>query len=236
MDLAPGRRSHLDASIAMPQHLTSKGNQRRKQIMDYAAQEFARNGYHQTSVSDIVNGLGVGKGLFYWYFESKEMLLREVLAQAQRDLRHAQRQAIADEPDPLHRIAVAIRASFTWLASNLHLFLLMEQAKVDEQFANLVRQGEETAIADTLPHVKAGMDAGLIRRDDPIVIAYAIIGVTSSLARLMIVERGEDPHLAATTAITFCLGGITAKKPANTGSNPEAVALRAVAPKSRNPV
>ncbi|MHB8263036.1 MAG: TetR/AcrR family transcriptional regulator [Acidimicrobiales bacterium] len=195
----------------MPQHLTARGNRRRKQILDYAATQFARNGYHQTSVSDIVNGLGVGKGVFYWYFESKETLFREVLEQAQRDLRRVQRQAIADEPDPLRRIAAAIRASFTWLDSNVHLFLLMEQAKVEEQFAALMHQGEETAVADALPHVKAGMDAGLIRRDDPSIIAHAILGVTSSLARVMIVERGDDPTSAADSAIAFCLGGVASQ-------------------------
>jgi hypothetical protein len=34
--------------------------------MSFAATRFALNGYHPTSVQEIVGGLGVGKGVFYW--------------------------------------------------------------------------------------------------------------------------------------------------------------------------
>ena len=51
--------------------------------MDYAATRFAENGYHPTSVAEIVQGLGVGKGVFYWYFDSKEELFLEILREAQ---------------------------------------------------------------------------------------------------------------------------------------------------------
>ena len=55
--------------------------------MDFAARRFAENGYHPTSVAEIVEGMGVGKGVFYWYFSSKEALLVEILREAQYDLR-----------------------------------------------------------------------------------------------------------------------------------------------------
>src|SRR3546814_263494 len=35
--------------------------------MAFATSRFAEQGYHPTSVSEIVAGLGVGKGVFYWY-------------------------------------------------------------------------------------------------------------------------------------------------------------------------
>ena len=72
--------------------------------MAFAASRFAEQGYHPTSVSEIVAGLGVGKGVFYWYFDSKEQLFLEILREAQTDLRRRQQQAIADEDDPIRRI------------------------------------------------------------------------------------------------------------------------------------
>ena len=54
--------------------------------MDHAAHRFAANGYHPTSVAEIVDGMGVGKGVFYWYFSSKEELFGEILRDAQHDL------------------------------------------------------------------------------------------------------------------------------------------------------
>ncbi|MDQ1468483.1 MAG: TetR/AcrR family transcriptional regulator, cholesterol catabolism regulator, partial [Actinomycetota bacterium] len=38
--------------------------------MGHATALFAERGYHPTAVSDIVDSLGVGKGVFYWYFSS----------------------------------------------------------------------------------------------------------------------------------------------------------------------
>jgi len=98
----------------MNRRLTQRGRERRQQLMSYATARFAENGYHPTSVAEIVHGLGVGKGVFYWYFASKEELFLEILRDAQRQLRRRQEAAIADEPDPVRRIELGIRASMSW--------------------------------------------------------------------------------------------------------------------------
>src|ERR1041384_4139366 len=84
--------------------LTPRGKERREQLITCAAQLFAERGYHPTSVADIVAALGVGKGVFYWYFASKEELLTELLKASNHDLRKRQQQAIGDEVDPVRRI------------------------------------------------------------------------------------------------------------------------------------
>ena len=192
----------------MARRLTARGQRRRQELLEVAAGLFAAQGYHPTSVADVVEGLGVGKGVFYWYFSSKEELFRQILADAQRDLRRAQRQAIADEPDPVRRIEGGMRAAIAWLDANRHLFVLLEFARTEERFAGLIRQGEEQAVADALPHVKAGMDAGLIRREDPLVVAHAILGVTDHLARALVLEHGRPAGDVADAAVAICLGGI----------------------------
>jgi AcrR family transcriptional regulator len=188
--------------------LTTRGERRRRQLVDFAAHRFASHGYHPTSISDIVDGLGVGKGVFYWYFQSKEELFRQILMDAQKDLRRSQRQAIADEPDPVRRIEAGVKATVEWLDANRHLFVLSEFARTEERFAPLVRQSEEQAVADALPHVKAGIAAGLIRREDPLVLAHAILGVTNHLARVLVLEQDHSADTAAAATVSFCLGGI----------------------------
>lgn len=195
----------------MARRLTARGERRRQELLEYAARRFATHGYHPTSVTDIVDGVGVGKGVFYWYFESKDALFRQILVEAQRDLRRAQRQAIEDEPDPLRRIEAGVRATVRWLDDNRHLFAVLEVARSEEHFAPLIRQGEEQAVADTLPHVAAGMDAGLIRRTDPQVVAYGILGITDRLARVLVLEQGRPADEVADAAVAFCLGGIASE-------------------------
>ena len=178
--------------------------------MDYAARTFATEGYHTTSVTGIVQGLGVGKGVFYWYFDSKDQLFTELLTDALQSMRLAQREAIAGEPDPARRIEAGIRSSLHWLSDHRPLFTLMEFARTEERFAPIMRQGDQQTVADALPHVSAGITAGLLRGEDPVVLTNAILGVTGHLARVMVLEQGLDADTVARAAIAFCRNGYVA--------------------------
>jgi AcrR family transcriptional regulator len=191
----------------MAHRLTPKGARRRRELMDTAARAFAADGYHTTSVSTIVNGIGVGKGVFYWYFESKDQLFEEILADSLRSMRLAQREAIAGEPDPARRIEQGIRATLRWLSEHRHLFTLIEFARTEERFSAVVRHGDQQLVADALPHVSAGITAGLLRGEDPVILTAAILGVTSHLARVLVLERGDDADRVAEAAIDFCRRG-----------------------------
>jgi AcrR family transcriptional regulator len=108
----------------MTRRLTQRGRERRQQLMQFAAGRFAEQGYHPTSVAEIVQGLGVGKGVFYWYFSSKEELFLEILKEAQQDLRRTQQQAIDGVDDPLRRIEQGIQASMRWSSEHPELYNL----------------------------------------------------------------------------------------------------------------
>src|ERR1700704_3232231 len=110
----------------MRRKLTPRGRERRDQLMECGARLFAENGYHPTSVADIVASLGVGKGVFYWYFASKEELLCEILRAGHQDLRRRQHLALAGEDDPLRRIELGIRESIVWFKEHQHYFRLFQ--------------------------------------------------------------------------------------------------------------
>jgi len=176
--------------------------------MDFAAHRFAENGYHPTSVAEIVEGMGVGKGVFYWYFSSKEELFLEILAEAQRNLRRRQQQAIGHEPDPVRRIEVGIRATMEWLAGNRHVGSLFQFAASDERFSPYLLRGQDVAITDVARHVEEGIASGRIRGTDPVLLAHAILGVTNHLARTFLLERDAPADEVADEAIAFCLEGL----------------------------
>jgi AcrR family transcriptional regulator len=192
----------------MDRRLTQRGRERRRQLMDFATVRFAENGYHPTSVAEIVEGIGVGKGVFYWYFSSKEELFLEILHEAQQDLRRRQQQAIEDELDPVRRIELGIRASMQWFEEHRNLLNLFAFAATEDRFAPALRRGQEVALADAVKHVKEGIVDGRIRDDDPTVLAHAILGVTSQLARELIHARGDAADEVADAAVAFCLDGL----------------------------
>jgi AcrR family transcriptional regulator len=194
----------------MNRRLTQRGRERRRQLMDYATERFAENGYHPTSVAEIVTGLGVGKGVFYWYFQSKEELFLEILREAQTDLRRSQQAAIKDVDDPVHRIELGIRATTEWSSAHRDFYKLTQFAATEERFAPALRKGQEVAIRDTIKHVSDGIERGVIRDIDADYIAHSILGVTSQLVRTFIHERGTPPDDVADAAIAFILDGILA--------------------------
>jgi AcrR family transcriptional regulator len=53
--------------------------ERKEQILRVALELFAHNGYHPTTIATIAKEANVSKGLMYNYFESKEMLLKELI-------------------------------------------------------------------------------------------------------------------------------------------------------------
>src|ERR1700733_15282670 len=62
---------------------------RRRQILDAAARCFARDGFHRTSMQDIVRESGISAGLVYRYFEGKDDMIAAIVAEW-----HDQRQAM----------------------------------------------------------------------------------------------------------------------------------------------
>ena len=177
--------------------------------MSFAAERFAAQGYHPTSVSEIVAGLNVGKGVFYWYFDSKEQLFLEILKEAQTDLRRRQQHAIGDEADPVRRIELGLRASLAWAEDHRDHNTLMQVAATEAAFVDVLRRGQDIAVADVVKHVKEAITAGRIRDADPDVLAHAMVGVVSHLTRVFIYERCEPAESVADAAVAFCLDGLS---------------------------
>ena len=63
---------------------------RRRQILDAAAACFARDGFHRTSMQDIVRESGISAGLVYRYFAGKDDVIAAIVTEW-----HDQRQVFA---------------------------------------------------------------------------------------------------------------------------------------------
>jgi AcrR family transcriptional regulator len=53
--------------------------ERRAHLLQCALEVFAKKGYHQASISDIIKRAGVARGTFYLYFESKRSVFDQLL-------------------------------------------------------------------------------------------------------------------------------------------------------------
>ena len=156
--------------------LTSQGLERKTQLIDAAAELFAERGYDETRIVDIVERAGVAKGLFYWYFDNKAALFRDLVEENRLRLRRAQGAAIDPTAEPLQRIHQGARASVAYMSSHAHFFSLIEVENIDKQFTDVLRQGTEVHANDVCALVAEGIAEGTIRDEDPLLLAYGVVG------------------------------------------------------------
>jgi AcrR family transcriptional regulator len=191
--------------------LTRRGTERRDQIMEAGYRLFAEQGYHRTTVGDVCDSLEVGKGVFYWYFESKEALFAELLQSSLLELRRAQQLAIDGIEDPVARIERGIRASIEFFRANPGFLALSRTAQRYEEFAGYVEHSQQIVVADVAAHIKEGMSSGSIRQGDPELMAHGILGAIYHFVETYFgTEAGavaDRPQLA-NEAVAFCVEGI----------------------------
>lgn len=194
--------------------LTKRGSKRREQLMDASLRLFAEQGYHGTTVGDICDTLGVGKGVFYWYFESKELLFTELLQECLLNLRRTQQAAIEHVDEPVARLEAGIRASIAFFRGDPGILGLMRTAQRYEEFYPLVTRGQEIVAIDVAVHLKEGMAEGSIREGDPELMAHGILGTVFHFVETYL---GTDPEASTDRpqlddeAVAFCLNGLLSK-------------------------
>jgi AcrR family transcriptional regulator len=157
--------------------LTSQGQERKQQLLDCAARLFAERGYADTRVIDICKAAGVAKGLFYWYFENKDQLFKELAEEIRFRLRKCQADAIDPDADALTRIRQGAEASVQFMSDHARFFSLLEVENVGSQFVDVLRRGTEVHVGDVQSLIEAGIAEGEIRDDDPVLLARGVVGI-----------------------------------------------------------
>ena len=79
-----------------------KGERRKQELLQIAYRMFISRGYENTSVDDIIGEAGIAKGTYYYYFETKEQTLEEVIGMMiGREAEAAERILKSEVPVPL---------------------------------------------------------------------------------------------------------------------------------------
>ncbi len=154
--------------------LTAQGLERKQQLLDCAATLFAERGYAETRVIDIVHAAGVAKGLFYWYFDNKEALFKELAESIRLQLRRQQGAVLDPDALPLVNLYRGTETSVQFMAEHSHFFSLLEVE--GRNFTDVLRQGTRQHIDDMVRIIEAGQADGTVREDDAEVLALGVVG------------------------------------------------------------
>lgn len=174
----PGARSSVE-QVTDARSLTRHGQDRKAELLHHAEVLFAQRGYEDTRMVDIADAAGVAKGLVYWYFENKETLFREIVADMGRRLRRAQSRAVDGIDDPLERLYVGTAESVRFIGENHRLYGIISTALRGDQRLRDTRSHSRRVLADdAITLLAEGQELGQVRTDeDPAVLAHANAGV-----------------------------------------------------------
>jgi AcrR family transcriptional regulator len=161
---------------------TEQGNERKQQLLEAAERLFAQKGYGATRISDICAAAGVAKGLFYWYFPTKESLFGELVRTMRLQLRRAQAAAMDATADPVTRIRQGAVASVRFMAEHQTYFALLDVERTDDQLRSVMQEGSDVYASDVRRLIEAAQHDGLIADADPSFAAVGVLGAVSSFS------------------------------------------------------
>ncbi len=183
---------------------------RREEILDAARNVFAQKGFEGTTVVDVAREASVASGTVYLYFASKLDLfaalnarLLEVIAGAMRD---------ADAPPDL-RGGTTARIHAVFEASSRHrdlLRLVFLNPDPRTEVARRMKQADEERLRPLGELLRGGMDAGVVRRADPALLAKLVNGLTiTALYQCFVQSDGRDARAYEELVTEMIVGGLT---------------------------
>ncbi|MCJ0902801.1 TetR/AcrR family transcriptional regulator [Rhodococcus sp. ARC_M6] len=152
--------------------------ERRRQILDCAAEVFASKGIAASTVREIADSVGVYSGTLYHYFPSKDALVVEIIREYLDDLWSRCNDVMAQATDPVDRLAQLIEAALD--SSDTHRGATAIWQNEGEYMPEKMHEaGLGTLATDVenawLTTIDEGLSAGTFRTDIDSRVFYKLI-------------------------------------------------------------
>ena len=150
---------------------------RRQRLVDRAKAEFARKGFHETNISEIVRQAGIARSTFYQYFDSKLHLFQSIFDSFLQDLHDAVQpiSLSAGAPAPLVQIQDNLTRVLDLVLSDRdlsHIFLNHTGA-LDQKVAGRVSEFYAQAAGMIQRSLNLGISMNLVRPCDTRLTSYS---------------------------------------------------------------
>ncbi|MFE3973767.1 MULTISPECIES: TetR/AcrR family transcriptional regulator [unclassified Peribacillus] len=155
----------------------------KEKMTEHSMRLFEKKGFSETSISDIVESVGVTKGTFYYYFKSKEQLLMDIHIAYIDELLSEQEIIISDTrkncKEKLFVMVYMLLKSIKTKKSSATVFFREMKNLSDEKLAQILPKRDEfrNKIKQVLVE---GIESGELRSNlDASIISFAILGVAN---------------------------------------------------------
>jgi AcrR family transcriptional regulator len=186
---------------------TERGRRTVRKMLEAAAQEFGRRGFHEAAITGITARAGVALGTFYTYFESKEELFRALVRDMSQATRAHVAEAVRDAPDRLAAERIGLAAFIAFTRKHPELYRIIEEAQFVAE--DVYRQHYLTFVEGYRRNLAAARERDEISEGPDELRAWALIGMSVFLG-MRYGNWGEDmePTDVADRAIDLVSEGL----------------------------
>jgi len=156
---------------------------RRNEFIEAARGLFNEKGFENTSVDDIVERMGVAKGLFYYYFDSKEEVLEILYGRLQGEIESAITGAMEKKGlNAMERFneLMTAKREVTCRSSTLMAYFKRERNKALQ--LSMEKRALITMTGAMEEIVRQGVSEGIFDTDHPRQTAIAILSMAQGLS------------------------------------------------------
>jgi AcrR family transcriptional regulator len=179
---------------------------RRRQILDGAASCFARNGFHATSMQDVLKEVDLSAGAVYRYFSGKDELIAAIVTEVLDTVRGIFERAALESPPPTPVVLVPrtltqmreLRPATLdgeWMFPRLMIQVWTETTR-NPELAAVLGEGYRSVRVAWGKIVESYKDAGLMPADaDADAMARTMIALVQGFATQMALFGGVTEQL-----------------------------------------
>lgn len=198
--------------------------ERRNEILDVARRLVYTKGYEQMSIQDILDALGISKGAFYHYFDSKQALLEALIERMMDEVIQAL-QPVARDPDlpALTKLQRYFDTAAQWKSARKPMMIELMRIWYDDHNALARQKAFSAAVKRVAPLlgeiIRQGVQEGALTTPYPEQAGEIVLTTFQSLgdaflAPLLLrdaqdpdsVKRAEQAIAAHTDALERILG------------------------------
>lgn len=192
-----------------------------EEILASAARLFFEKGYHATTIEDVARDVGILKGSLYYYIDSKEDLLYELLmGDILRGVAFIENR-LAGIADPVEKMRRALEGHIEYIIQNrVRVGLFLHEFDTLGGRRNLrvleVMQRYQNRFVEI---VKEGQDAGVFREMDRWLMVNALLGMGNWIYRWYRADHKPEPQQVIDTFLSIMMNGILKDNPRRTPEN-----------------
>lgn len=190
--------------------------ERKSQILDAAMETFSELGFHKARMSDIAETSGLSKGSLYWYFDSKDSIILNLLEKFFEPELKDLRALLTDSRSAEDRLEIYVDRVSTDMVTMLkwmplvHDFIALAFRK--EQVRKAISRYYKMHLEILLSLIQQGLDAGEFQADNAMEASIAIGSILEGTVLLWVYDPSHiDIKYHIKSNINLLLQGLRTK-------------------------